>query len=287
MVRDWEEKGPDFYAPLQFEILDAAVRMLRPGGMMVYSTCTFSEIENEGNVMRLLEKYPNLQVSAVPDYPGFLRSRLPGLCECVRVMPHRMRGEGQFVCLMQKSGSTDKSQRQSDVSGRLYPVDDRLYLLPRGHMPRAGLRYLMTGLLVGTWKAGYITPSQALAQAIRPADWPRTLDLRSGDERLMRYLRGESISYKESEIRSAAEYKTELFGIPMAEKKAKRTQAEDRGRKSRKNAGKNREKSSVGNRQSELYCGDILILADGYPVGFGAGSRGLLKNRRNPGWRIS
>lgn len=47
MVQDWEEKGPQYYAPIQRDILKAAYQMLREGGYLVYSTCTFSPEEDE------------------------------------------------------------------------------------------------------------------------------------------------------------------------------------------------------------------------------------------------
>ena len=50
MVQDWEEKGPQYYAPIQRDILKAAYQMLREGGYLVYSTCTFSPEEDEKNI---------------------------------------------------------------------------------------------------------------------------------------------------------------------------------------------------------------------------------------------
>ncbi len=49
MVKSWNEKGPDYYAPLQRQILDCAVQMLAPGGKLVYSTCTFGQGRGRGN----------------------------------------------------------------------------------------------------------------------------------------------------------------------------------------------------------------------------------------------
>ena len=286
MIRDWEEKGPAYYAPLQYEILESAVRMLRPGGMMVYSTCTFSEIENEGNVSKLLKEHPDLEVRSVPEYPGFLKSRVSGLKECVRVMPHRMRGEGQFVCLIYKNGDAagSESQRMKQTEPKLYTVEDRLYLLPQGHMPRAGIRYLMTGLHIGTFKSGFLSPSQAFAQAVRREDWPRTLNLKSTDERLLRYLRGESISYNDDEIMISEEPPAELFGISITSDKGKKGKSRSR-KKTEKRPGKSLAALDSAGLKNELYAGDILILADGFPVGFGSGNRGIMKNKRNPGWR--
>ena len=57
MVKDWNEKGPEYYVPIQRQILSQAAAMLRPGGYMLYSTCTFSVEEDEGNVAYVLEEF--------------------------------------------------------------------------------------------------------------------------------------------------------------------------------------------------------------------------------------
>lgn len=54
MVKAWEQNGPEFYAKLQREILEQALPMLKEGGMLLYSTCTFSPLEDEGSVQYLL-----------------------------------------------------------------------------------------------------------------------------------------------------------------------------------------------------------------------------------------
>ena len=62
MMLAWEKNGPDFFSKLQKEIVDSGVRMLKAGGMMVYSTCTFSVEENEGTLKYILETYPDMHV---------------------------------------------------------------------------------------------------------------------------------------------------------------------------------------------------------------------------------
>src|SRR5699024_3615133 len=62
MVKDWKEKGPLFYAGLQKEIVSQAARLLRPGGLLLYSTCTFSVRENEETILSLLRSEPGFRV---------------------------------------------------------------------------------------------------------------------------------------------------------------------------------------------------------------------------------
>ncbi len=109
MAREWEKRGPAYYETIQKQILSEAYRMLKPGGMLVYSTCTFSVRENEGVVQWLLDRYPDLKIVPVERKEGFSEGRpdmVQGgsefLRECVRIFPHRAGGEGHFAVLLQK-----------------------------------------------------------------------------------------------------------------------------------------------------------------------------------------
>ena len=67
-MKNWEQYGNEYYAKLQREILYNAYQLLSPGGMMLYSTCTFSPMEDEETVKFLLDSYPDMElVSAVPE----------------------------------------------------------------------------------------------------------------------------------------------------------------------------------------------------------------------------
>ena len=102
MVKDWTSRGPEYYSPIQRRILEQAVAMLKPGGMLLYSTCTFSRLEDEDNVNFLLESHPEMEL--VP----FNLASVPGSADgiglngCMRLFPHRMKGEGHFLALLRK-----------------------------------------------------------------------------------------------------------------------------------------------------------------------------------------
>ncbi|MDE6566322.1 MAG: RsmB/NOP family class I SAM-dependent RNA methyltransferase [Lachnospiraceae bacterium] len=118
MINDWLEHGPEYYAGIQKEILQNAYQMLRCGGYMLYSTCTFSEVENEEMIAWFLAEYPDMQVCPVEHPSGFASGRpdLTGnyqndaLCQAVRIFPHRAKGEGHFAVLLQKGVSTSRNQ---------------------------------------------------------------------------------------------------------------------------------------------------------------------------------
>lgn len=101
MVKSYRSRGPEEYAPIQRAILECAVKMLRPGGMLLYSTCTFDEEENEGTVRHILNAFPDMSLQSLPQREGFARGI--GLPECVRLFPHRVEGEGHFLALLKKA----------------------------------------------------------------------------------------------------------------------------------------------------------------------------------------
>lgn len=113
VIDAWKEKGPDYFSKLQKDIILYAFDMLKPGGMMFYSTCTFSPLENEGVITHLLRERKDADILAMEDYEGFS----PGLtsfrdeifderCRFTRrVFPHKMPGEGHYLALIQKNTS--------------------------------------------------------------------------------------------------------------------------------------------------------------------------------------
>ncbi len=100
----WHQESPQGCAQRQREILKSAAQMLRPGGQMVYSTCTFNETENEGVIAQFLKEHPDFYLHPFA---------LPGLPEApeglLRIWPHLHSGEGHFVALLKREGA-DKPQ---------------------------------------------------------------------------------------------------------------------------------------------------------------------------------
>lgn len=243
MVKDWNEKGPEYYVPIQRQILAQAAAMLKPGGYMLYSTCTFSVEEDEGNVAYVLEAFPHMELCCLD------LDKVPGACGgfglsgCMRLFPHRLRGEGHFLALMRKKGGNDEETRtehggvretadrgiappidpgtvrkralavekekeldaflrQSGVEwdyGRIVIHQDNAYYLPEGLAWNLPLRFLRTGLLLGELKKGRFEPSQALAMSMKAGQFPNTVTFPAGDSRILRYLKGETISLEGDE----------------------------------------------------------------------------------------
>lgn len=112
------------FSKIQRSIVTQAAQMLRPGGMLLYSTCTFSPEENEQTIEYLLQEYPEFKICEMEGYEGFAdgmpqvtESKNPELEKTVRIFPHRMKGEGHFLALLQK-GENRKKERDFRRVGR-------------------------------------------------------------------------------------------------------------------------------------------------------------------------
>ena len=128
VIEAWMEKGPEYFSGLQRNIILCAADMLRPGGLMFYSTCTFSPLENEAVISHLLRERPDMEVLPMEDYEGFAQGltsfrgqSFHDSCRlCRRIWPHRMEGEGHFLALLGKKGG---EVRLADQAGKTGLVD--------------------------------------------------------------------------------------------------------------------------------------------------------------------
>ncbi len=150
IMKNWEQYGVDYYNKLQKEIILFAARMLKPGGYLLYSTCTFSPEENEGTIAYLMEQCPEFHVvRALPEeeeqgrrkvsYDGFdhgkphwLRElanppqiseeRMEELTNCIRLWPHKIDGEGHFITLLHKRS---EEVERNDNNNSSHKSEDR------------------------------------------------------------------------------------------------------------------------------------------------------------------
>ncbi|MDG0874745.1 RsmB/NOP family class I SAM-dependent RNA methyltransferase [Paenibacillus thiaminolyticus] len=228
-VKEWSPEHVEACALRQRDIIRAAVRMLRPGGRLVYSTCTFNRQENEDIIAHWLETYPEFE-----------------LVRMERLWPHRHRGEGHFVALLKKSpsgpGAADgtanapsgrrggrKARESAGANpaaaafrqyaawarehlpglelppGRPLLFGDELYYVPDAHPAArallddasvfAGLRLPRPGLHIAHMRKNRIEPAHALAMACTAADQAALCcDMAADDPRIAAYLHGEPIA---------------------------------------------------------------------------------------------
>ncbi len=115
-ARVWSLEKVKECAKTQHEIIRQAVSMLRPGGLLLYSTCTFSPEENEQTIASLLQEHPELQLVELPWYEGFAHGRpdlADGNAELKSVFASSRigwAGEGHFLALLYK-----KKEGEEDV----------------------------------------------------------------------------------------------------------------------------------------------------------------------------
>jgi 16S rRNA C967 or C1407 C5-methylase (RsmB/RsmF family)/NOL1/NOP2/fmu family ribosome biogenesis protein len=107
---DWKYEKVKSNARKQLEILELAYDMLKEGGTLAYSTCSFSYEEDEQTIISFKEKHPEIVLLPLPEDPSFYRAK--ELPEAVHLFPNRFEGEGQFICLFQKPGTLIKSAKK-------------------------------------------------------------------------------------------------------------------------------------------------------------------------------
>ena len=221
-LRDWSLATVAEYAHRQRTIMAQAAPLVRPGGRLLYGTCTFAPEENEGVVAAFLAEHPDFNVVDLPALPGLS----PGRPEWIgapdtlrragRFWPHHGPGHGHFYALLRRqgepSGTLPERWAGTDVPGRvlqayrrclgetlttpppeeglLLAARDELYVTPLAPRLWQGLRVLRPGWWVASWRHNKIIPDQALALTLRPEDAREVVTLAVDDPRLVKFLRG-------------------------------------------------------------------------------------------------
>lgn len=296
IMKNWEQFGVEYYNNLQKNIILYAADMLKPGGYMVYSTCTFSPEENEGTIRYLLENREGFSVEPIErveglgyGHPEWIGSEDEQLKNCIRVWPHKVEGEGHFVVLLKKSADLETStseaypykkvklseeaedfleQLDMDFDPNRFELrDERLYYLPEGLPNVKGLRILRLGLYLGDMKKKRFEPSQTLADALNGKDYTNIWNIFSDSQDAVRYLKCETLDLSENYITCKDE---EEYDILIAAKKA--------GKEDMQNcAGVLLER-----RKNNKW---FLVCVDGYPLGWAKYANNVMKNKYLAGWR--
>ena len=215
-VSEWSESTPARCAEKQREILKYAMRTLKTGGMLVYSTCTFSVEENEENVAWLLGNYPGLRLVPVPEPLARVSTPAKGFPEARRFYPHRCPGEGQFVAVFRFDGQAETGGAPAFADAReqlsceemravtafrdaavgetgealpLCRVGGRIVAAP---FPVPGQNVFAAGVTVGTVEKGRLVPHHQLFRAYGRR-FLRKIELAGTDPRLNAYLHGAEI----------------------------------------------------------------------------------------------
>lgn len=204
-VTDWSQETVEMCARRQAEILSSAAALVRPGGHLVYSTCTFSPEEDEQAVARFLENHPEFVPETV-DAPWFEA----GENGSVRLWPHKLLGEGHFAAVLRKMEGSEESTvipageklpktwqpfaaslgiRLPD--GKASTFGDTLYWAPPDMPDIRKLKVLRPGLELGTVKKDRFEPAHALALWLKTCENQQDYPADSGE--ISAYLRGDVV----------------------------------------------------------------------------------------------
>ncbi|MCX8130539.1 MAG: RsmB/NOP family class I SAM-dependent RNA methyltransferase [Clostridia bacterium] len=267
-ARSWKNFKCEKCAGMQWEILQYADKMLKPGGYIVYSTCTFSPEEDEKMVLRFLDSFGYYDIVEIAKVGGIEPGRpewADGSNEfkkTARLWPHRLKGEGHFVAHLKKKEdynygnnvlAADKADYSkisnketesclkafrdfeneylnTNINGCFELKGTNLYCLPVEYPDLSGLKIAKFGWYLGEYIRGKFEPSHSMVISLKKEDIKNTVDFASTSREIISYLKGETLM---------------IDG-------------------------------------SKGYTG---ILADGYTVGWGKQTGDILKNLYPKGWR--
>ena len=204
-VTDWSQETVEMCARRQAEILDSAANIVRPGGRLVYSTCTFAPEEDEGAVEAFLERHPEFSPEII-ETPWFVSVENGGH----RMWPHKLLGEGHFAAVLKKAegeeadipahpnGKLPKEwldfAKELDIrlpAGKPVIFGQNLFWAPEAMPDIQKLKVLRPGLELGEVKKGRFEPAHALALWL--ADCKNVESLAPEGEEIKAYMHGEVI----------------------------------------------------------------------------------------------
>ena len=204
-VTDWSQETVQMCARRQREILDSAARLVRPGGRLVYSTCTFAPEEDEETVAAFLEAHPEFTPEPV-EAPWFV----PGENASYRMWPHKLLGEGHFAAVLRKtqgeSGEVpacpgekcpkawESFAKELDITlpeGKAVSFGQSLYWAPTELPELNRLKVLRPGLELGTERKGRFEPAHALALWLKTCAVTESLPPESPE--MKAYLHGDVV----------------------------------------------------------------------------------------------
>lgn len=225
----WSPDHVNLCAKRQGEILLNAAAMLKPGGVLVYSTCTFSPEENEQVIEEFLLSNDDFSIEDKGERQGLSEGRpewsktgRKDLKKTFRIWPHKTEGEGHYLAVLKKadrdSGKIKRTEpeyckdaliiKEAEKFFQDILVDpasylirkeyilfgDQLYLISPEMIQFKGMKVLRPGLHIGTIKKNRLEPSHALALALKKEEIRQWVDLPAAGGEIIRYLKGETLS---------------------------------------------------------------------------------------------
>ena len=223
-ITEWSEENVMLCAERQRSILKNLAPAVKPGGYLLYSTCTYSKEENEDTVAHFLENHPEFSLCEVKEcLKRATAEGLDGMTKARRFYPHLTKGEGQFIALMKKDENSPylstkvskdalKPANKADVlafekfsvenlikkpNGKITAIGEYLVLVTHDHKIPAYSTF-MSGVILGEIKKGNFFPHHQFFSAYGDI-FKRKENLTLGDARVEKYLHGEEIDSTSAE----------------------------------------------------------------------------------------
>ncbi len=209
LIQSWIEHDSSYYVPIQKSIVENAVQMLREGGMLVYSTCTFSKAEDEEIIQYALSLDDSLKVIPLKNCEGFYQNEFG-----TKLFPHRIHGEGHFVSLLVKEGNKREHSKKNIeyrfncenihskfLDYQYQEIKEKAYVMKKTDVDLSGLRIMRSGILLGEKKKNRFELNEILPMYLKENEYSNVIYLSVDDIRVMKYLKGETIQIDDSNVK--------------------------------------------------------------------------------------
>lgn len=200
MMEDWTYQKVLKCKMMQEKLIDAAIKYLKPGGTLIYSTCSYSYEEDEEIIIDILNKYDDLELINIDEYEGFYRSK--NLDKTIHLFPSLFLGEGHYIAKIKKKGELYKTNYKSHQDFKNFNklnVDikdynnfinkDYIYLLNK-YIELKNLRIIKMGSLCFENKISRIEPLYNLAKIL---PFSSSTHIEINKEETLKILNGETI----------------------------------------------------------------------------------------------
>jgi NOL1/NOP2/fmu family ribosome biogenesis protein len=270
MTESWLKMGPEAYHKLQKEILTYGACMVKPGGHLIYSTCTFSPEEDEGSIAWFLQEHPDFHLEKIDEETQLCGCHCidhghpewgdgnPELAYTLRLWPHHLEGEGHFAAMLRRDGEPEikKKKQAIQASGkkelepfyqfletegidnifdkkRLVVQNGYVQYLPEEMPDLKGLHIMRSGWYLGEIKKNRFEPSGPFARGLTKDVCKKVITYEPESTQVIKYLKCETLEV-----------------------------------------------------DSTQKNGWYLVCVGDYPLGWGKVSNGTLKNKYPSGWRL-